>query len=399
VCPNITVRDRLRELDPAAGEASVYRTRDLVPPEMMPMLARGRVLVTNWHVFEAQSMTRVGDDGSRVVKAGVPVEDVSYVYIGDKVQTARGRSYLTLEEYRKRADAQVFTVLDEKFDENGKLVQAKIFNRRYLESDAALLERVLGREIGKKQNLLVFNDEAHHAYRILQETGDETDEESLLGTAEDDDVVAQEATVWVEGLDRVHKHRGINLCIDLSATPYFLARAGRDTGRPFPWTVSDFGLVDAIESGLVKIPQLAATDASGAERAQYFNVWDFVMKKLSPTERGRGQTGPKPEAVLKHAAQPIAMLAGEWRKTFDAWKDREDGRPPVFILVCKDIKIAKCVYEWIAEGRQPLEIAPFAVAELKNANGAQNTIRVDTKVVTESDSGASGGGAKADEAR
>jgi type III restriction enzyme len=63
VCPNITVRDRLRELDPAAGEASVYRTRDLVPPEMMPMLARGRVLVTNWHVFEPQSMTRVGDDG------------------------------------------------------------------------------------------------------------------------------------------------------------------------------------------------------------------------------------------------------------------------------------------------------------------------------------------------
>src|SRR5688572_16669937 len=123
------------------------------------------------------------------------------------------------------------------------------------------------------------------------------------------------------------------------------------------------------------------------------------MKKLSPTERGRGQTGPKPEAVLKHAAQPIAMLAGEWRKTFEAWKHNEDGRPPVFILVCKDIKIAKCVYEWIAEGKQPLEIAPFAVAELKNTSDAQNTIRVDTKVVTESDAGTSGGGAKADEGR
>jgi type III restriction enzyme len=399
VCPNITIRDRLRELDPAAGEASVYRTRDLVPPEMMPMLARGRVLVTNWHVFEPQATTRVGDDGARVVKAGVPVEDVSWVYIGDKIQTARGRSYLTLEEYQKRADAQVFVVLEEKRDENGKLTQAKIFNRRYMESDAALLERVLGREIGKKQNLLVFNDEAHHAYRILQTAAEEEDEESLLGTAEDDDVVAQEATVWVEGLDRIHKHRGINLCIDLSATPYFLARAGRDTGRPFPWTVSDFGLVDAIESGLVKIPQLAAGDASGAERAQYFNVWEFVMKKLSPTEKGRGQTGPKPEAVLKHAAQPIAMLAGEWRKTLEVWKTNEDGRPPVFILVCKDIKIAKCVYEWIAEGRQPLEIAPFAVAELKNTDAAQNTIRVDTKVVTESDADSTGGGAKGDEAR
>jgi type III restriction enzyme len=399
VCPNLTIRDRLRELDPALGEASIYRTRDLVPPEMMPVLARGRVLVTNWHVFEPQQMARVGDDGARVVKAGVPVEEVSYIYIGDKVTTARGRSYLTLEEYEKRADAQIFTVLEEQRDENGALTRAKVFYRRYVESDAALLDRILGREIGKKQNLLVFNDEAHHAYRIIQSAEDETDDESLLGTAADDDVVVEEATVWVEGLDRIHKHRGINLCIDLSATPYFLARAGRDTGRPFPWTVSDFGLIDAIESGLVKIPQLAASDASGAERAQYFNVWDFVMKKLSPTEKGRGQTGPKPEAVLKHAAQPIAMLAGEWRKTFEEWKAHEDRRPPVFILVCKDIKIAKVVYEWIAEGKQPLHIAPFAVAELRNTETTQNTIRVDTKVVTESDAGATGGGAKADEAR
>ena len=399
VCPNLTIRNRLRELDPATAEASVYRTRDLVPPDMMPMLSRGRVLVTNWHLFEPQQMARVGDDGARVVKAGVPVEDVAYIYIGDKITTARGRSYLTMDEYLKRADAQVFTVLEEERDENGSVTRAKVFYRRYVESDAALLERVLGRDIGKKQNLLVFNDEAHHAYRILQSTDAESDDESLMGTAEDDDVLARESTVWVEGLDRIHKHRGINLCVDLSATPYFLARAGRDTGRPFPWTVSDFGLIDAIESGLVKIPQLAAADASGAERAQYFNVWEFVMNKLSPAERGRGHTGPKPEAVLKHAAQPIAMLAGEWRKTFDEWKTHEDQRPPVFILVCKDIKIAKVVYEWIAEGTQPLEIAPFAVAELRNADGVQNTIRVDTKVVAESDSGATGGGAKGDESR
>ncbi len=399
VCPNLTIRNRLRELDPATAEASVYRTRDLVPPDMMPMLARGRVLVTNWHVFEPQQMARVGNDGARVVKAGVPVEEVDYIYIGDKITTARGRSYLTMEEYLKRADAQVFTVLEEERDENGAVTRAKVFYRRYVESDAALLERVLGRDIGKKQNLLVFNDEAHHAYRILQSTDEESDDESLMGTAEEDDVVAQEATVWVDGLDRIHKHRGINLCVDLSATPYFLARAGRDTGRPFPWTVSDFGLVDAIESGLVKIPQLAAADASGAERAQYFNVWEFVMKKLSPAERGRGHTGPKPEAVLKHAAQPIAMLAGEWRKTFDEWKTHEDLRPPVFILVCRDIKIAKVVYEWIAEGTQPLEIAPFAVAELRNAEDVKNTIRVDTKVVAESDAGVTGGGAKADDSR
>ena len=225
VCPNLTIRDRLRELDPASGEASVYRTRDLVPPDMMPMLSRGRVLVTNWHVFEPQGMARVGDDGARVVKSGVPIEEMDYIYIGDKITKARGRTYLTIEEYLKRADAQSFSVLEEEHDENGAITRAKVFYRRYVESDAALLERVLGRDIGKKQNLLVFNDEAHHAYRILQDGEAESDDEALTGTAEDDDVLAKESTVWIEGLDRIHRHRGINLCVDLSATPYFLARA------------------------------------------------------------------------------------------------------------------------------------------------------------------------------
>ena len=358
----------------------------------MPLLTRGRVLVTNWHVFEPQQMS----EGTRVVKRGVPVEEYSFITIGDKNTTARGITYLTLDEYQKRADAQWFTVLDEERDENGALKRAKIFHRKFVESDAALLQRVLGRDIGKKENLLVFNDEAHHAYRILQSRDDESDDESLTGTAADDDVMAKESTVWVEGLDRIHKHRGINLCIDLSATPYFLARAGRDTGRPFPWTVSDFGLVDAIESGLVKIPQLAVADAGGAERAEYFNIWEFVMKRLSGAERGRGRRGPKPEAVLKHAAHPIAMLAGEWRKAFLEKQKTDDERPPVFILVCKDIRIAKVIYEWIAEGKQPLEIPPFAVRELHNTETEQNTIRVDTKVVADSDG--SSGGAKADEA-
>ena len=73
----------------------------------------------------------------------------------------------------------------------------------------------------------------------------------------------KEATVWIDGLDRIQKLRGINFCVDLSATPYFLGRVGQETNRPFPWVVSDFGLIDAIESGLVKIPQLAVRDTTG----------------------------------------------------------------------------------------------------------------------------------------
>ena len=126
---------------------------------------------------------------------------------------------------------------------------------RYVESDTRWIQRVLGKDVGGKQNILVLNDEAHHAYRIRQAENDLLEEYEALDE-ETIEEFAQEATVWIDGLDRIQKHRGINFCVDLSATPYYLARAGAETNKIFPWVVSDFGLTDAIESGLVKIPQL-----------------------------------------------------------------------------------------------------------------------------------------------
>lgn len=398
ICPNVTIRDRLRELDPTEGDASIYRTRGLVPPELMSQLARGRVMVTNWHVFEPQST----QGGSRVVRAGVRIETSETVVIGDRNTTARGSRYMTRVAYQALVDAGEVFVKDEELDGDGLVKKAKIVSWKYVESDLALLERVVERQLGKKKNLLVFNDEAHHAYRITQGTEDEVDAEALTGSAEDDDDLAREATVWVEGLDRIHAHRGINFTVDLSATPYFLARAGRDTARPFPWTVSDFGLVDAIESGLVKIPQLPAQDATGADRSPYFNIWEWVKGKLTPAERG-GRTGTfRPEAVLKWAASPIVMLAGEWRQEFARWRSEKEDRPPVFIIVCKDIRLAKVVHEWIAEDKCPEGIPSLSVSELRNSADELNTIRVDSKVIAETD--ASRGdddsrGAKVDEAR
>src|SRR5207253_10228041 len=140
-----------------------------------------------------------------------------------------------------------------------------------------------GREVGGKQNILVLNDEAHHAYRIRHEEPD-ADEAEEFGEEEEAEEFFKEATVWIDGLDRVHKQRGINFCVDLSATPYFLGRVGQDTNRPFPWVVSDFGLIDAIESGLVKIPQLAVRDPTGDDPPAYVNIWRWVLNKLSPAE-------------------------------------------------------------------------------------------------------------------
>jgi type III restriction enzyme len=395
VCPNVTIRDRLQELDVDRGEASIYRTRDLVPAALMPRLAQGRVVVSNWHVFEPRTQG-VGDVSAGVLKVGQPVTRTERVYIGDKNTTARGDRYLTDTEYLRLVASGELDEVAPPADNDGRRY-AIVRWTRYVESDTSIVQRILGRSRGK-QNILVLNDEAHHAYRIHRE-GVEGEEEAF-GDADVEEEYVREATVWIEGLDRIHKLRGINRCVDLSATPFFLGAAGRETGRPFPWTVSDFGLIDAIESGLVKIPQLAVRDETGGERPKYHNLWRWVMDNLTPAERGGRRGSPKPEAVLKWANIPISTMVGDWERTRAEWATTEEQRPPVLILVCKDVKLAKVVYDWIAEGWSSYDVPVLGVESLRNVDGELRTIRVDSKVVAETDAGAGeGGGSKADDAR
>ncbi len=385
VCPNVTIRNRLAELDPRAGEASLYRTRDLVPERLMPDLTQGRVLVTNWHIFEPQG-SAVGGTGARVVKTGRPVPFDETFQVARKTTSFRGRRYITPEALAARIASGELTVVDEKRDAQGNLVSVKVRGVRYVESDTALVERVL-REVGGKRNVLVFNDEAHHAYRIRRNEaqGDDSSEEDENGDADEEFV--KSATVWVDGLDRINKLRGINFCVDLSATPYFIGRVGQATNSVFPWVVSDFGLTDAIESGLVKIPQLAVRDTTGAAIPGYFNIWHWILPKLTAAERGGRKGNPKPEAILKYADTPIAMLGSLWDEERRRWEvDLKEERPPVFILVCKNTKIAKVLHEWLAEGKSPTGIPPAKIDALRNRPDRLVTIRVDTKVVHESDS-------------
>ncbi|MGH7320996.1 MAG: restriction endonuclease, partial [Candidatus Rokuibacteriota bacterium] len=345
---------------------------------------KGRVLVTNWHVFEPQGV-QAGGVSARVARAGVPVRTQETITIGPKTTTARGRRYLTPEELDRQVAAGLLTVLDEDRDRQGHLRKVKVESVRYVESDTALVGRVLEREVGGKQNLLVLNDEAHHAYRIKKEEPDEG-EGDVFGETEESEDFFREATVWIDGLDRIHKLRGINVCVDLSATPYFLGRVGQETNRIFPWVVSDFGLTDAIESGLVKIPQLAVRDTTGAAIPGYFNIWRWILPKLTPAERGGARGSPKPEAILKWASTPVAMLGGLWEELRAEWEDhRDDPRPPVFIIVCKTTAIAKVAYEWLALGHPPAGIPPANIPGFLN-DGSTNTIRVDSKVVHETDS-------------
>lgn len=394
VCPNVTIRNRLEELKPQGGEASLYRTRDLVPSHLMPQLVRGYVLVTNWHVFEPRAVQAVGQT-AKVLRSGRQVQTRETIRIGAKTTTARGTRYLTLDDLERQIANGLLTVRDEQRDRQGNLKSVSVESFRYVESDAKLIERVLGREIGGKGNILVMNDEAHHAYRLRRMEPDD-EEEDLFGETEEGEEFYREATVWVDGLDRIHKHRGINQCIDLSATPYYLGRVGQDANRPFPWVVSDFGLIDAIESGLVKIPQLAIRDTSGNTVPGYFNIWRWILPKLTPAERGGRRAVVKPEAVLKYAHVPVAMLAGLWNELRGEWEKRKgESRPPVFIIVCKNTALAKVIHLWLAEDKSPVGIPPARLDGLRNVNGDIRTIRVDSKVVRESDSGQ----AKSDEDR
>ncbi len=394
VCPNVTIRDRLMELDPKKGEASIYRTRDLIPQPMMPQLSQGRVLTVNWHVFEPHT----SQSANKVVKTGKRTLVRETIFIGDKNTTARGRRYITEDTLRQQHGMGLIEVIEEIRDKSGTLKRAMIKSEKYIETDAAILRRILDGELGTRRNILVFNDEAHHAYRLHttdDDKGNDSDNE-MLG---DDEMTAnyyKEATVWVDGLDKVHKLRGINFCADFSATPYFLGKAGDNTNRIFPWTVSNFGLQDAIESGLVKIPQLAAQDSSGKSVPGYFNIWKWILPQLTPTERGGKKSGAKPEAIVKYAHTPIAMLGGMWEKTRQEWAVSADPRPPVFILVCKTKKLAKVVYEWLADDKPPSATIPRAgLPELRNTEDKQNTICVYSDVQRDIESG----NTKSDETR
>jgi type III restriction enzyme len=140
VCPNVTIRSRLGELDPRAGEASLYRTRDLVPERLMADLTQGRVLLMNWHLFEPQGL-QIGGVSAKVSKAGVPVRIRETVTIGPKTTTARGGRYLTMAELDRQVGADLLTVIREQRDRHGSLKKVEIEAVRYVESDTALVNR------------------------------------------------------------------------------------------------------------------------------------------------------------------------------------------------------------------------------------------------------------------
>jgi len=299
------------------GSAENYYDKfDLVPRHLRPDLNRGKFFVTNWHLFQ-------------------PYEDAA-------------RSVVKLGE----------------------------------ESDEAFVKRVLERELGKSQRILVLNDEAHHAYRIRRAERDEESARVKLEVEADPTVEDEEreATVWIEGLDRVHRVRTILQCIDLSATPMYGKGSGRE-GRPFEWIVSDFSLVDAIEAGLVKIPRIPILDNSGAENPKYLNIWRQIRGKIPKRKSGDGVPDIK---VMAEAEGALIQVASQWKATFEAWKKGNVKIPPCMIVVCNNTFVAEIFAEHIGEKGHTLP-------DLKNGETQQYTLRIDSALLKKAESAVEGG--------
>lgn len=248
--------------------------------------------------------------------------------------------------------------------------------QRGVESDTAFCRRAL-KKLGNKQNILVINDEAHHAYRpapLSDEVKEQLSEEEIKER--------EEATVWVSGLDRINAVRRINFCADFSATPFYIKGSGYQEGTPFPWVVSDFGLVDAIESGIVKIPRVPVDDNTGMLIPKYFRLWETINQALPASERQTARRRAKPESVLREAEGALVTLASEWKKTFDEFQKCGSPVPPVMIVVCDNTDLSKLVHEHIVRGK--------VLRELENGQNGEVTFRIDTKLLAEAEAAREG---------
>ncbi len=269
------------------------------------------------------------------------------------------------------------------------------------ETEEVFAKRVLG-ELYDCGPVMVLNDEAHHAYRPNPEaSGEQVDAEGKKAR--------EEATVWVTGLDKLNKGRGINFCVDLSATPFYIKGSGYAEGTPFPWLVSDFGLVDAIESGITKIPRLPVSDTTGRPEPKYFRLWQWINERVQPAERlpGRGRK-PKPEVVYREAEDALNTLASQWKERFEyieQGSDKKQKLPNSIIIVCDNTDIAEYFFQKIsgedevevveAPGRSKAKRAKTQTAYgqgqvfpelLSNTESRQRTLRIDSKMIAEAES-------------
>ena len=294
VTPGITIRDRLRVLMPNDA-GNYYRFLDIVPPDLMPELGKAKIVITNFHAFLMREHTSAGKLTKSLLqdKGGAPSP--------------------------------------------------------FTETPDQMVRRVC-RELGTQKNILVINDESHHCYR--RRVGGE--EIKLVGDERKEaEKREEEARIWISGLEAVKAKIGVKVVYDLSATPFFLRGSGYSEGTLFPWVVSDFSLIDAIESGIVKVPRVPVADDNMLHDSPvYRDIWPLIREQLPRKGRGTDAvTGePKLPVELEGALQ---SLYSNYEKYYRRWEKNAEAQarghtPPVFIVVCNNTNVSKLVFDHIA---------------------------------------------------
>ncbi|HUP68399.1 MAG TPA: DEAD/DEAH box helicase family protein [Acidimicrobiales bacterium] len=290
VTPGITIRDRLRVLLPA-DDGNYYRERDLVPPDLWPTLADASIYITNFHTL------RLGD-----------------------AKEIRGIAGNT----RKLLTA-------------GKKIDS------FKETDAQMVERVLRDLAGRgKCEIVVLNDEAHHCYQDKPLDAGPLDAEAKERN--------EGARVWFRGLRAIVRKIGVKSIYDLSATPFYLGGSGYNEGYIFPWVASDFSLMDAIESGIVKVPRVPVDDDATGKLPTYLSLWEHIGADL-PKRAGRKAASDADWTPPVELEGAMRSLYRSYDRRFKQWQDELAALgepPPVFILVCPNTIVSKLVYDWIA---------------------------------------------------
>ena len=207
-----------------------------------------------------------------------------------------------------------------------------------------MLQRVMPDLMGFK-HIVALNDEAHHCYREKPNS----DEEELKGDEKKEaEKNSEAARLWISGLEAANRKLGVSRVFDLSATPFFLSGSGYIEGTLFPWTMSDFSLMDAIECGIVKLPRVpVAENIPGDDIPVYRNLWAKIGKEMPKKGRGSGES-PDPLKLPTKLQTALQALYGHYEKTFKLWQDAGISVPPCFIIVCQNTTISKLIYDYIS---------------------------------------------------
>ncbi len=291
VTPGITIKDRLRVLQPNDPD-SYYQSRELVPNDMLPDLEKAKIVITNYHAFKLRERMELSKGGRSLLQG-------------------RGETLTTLE------------------------------------TEGQMLQRVMPELMGLK-NVLILNDEAHHCYR--EKPGEEEEGELKGDDRREAEKNTEAARLWISGLEIVGDKLGINRVMDLSATPFFLRGSGYAEGTLFPWTMCDFSLMDAIECGIVKLPRVPVADnIPGGEMPKFRNLWEHIRTDMPKKGRGKAKT-LDPLSLPIQLQTALDALYGHYQKTFEVMEKRKEDYevPPCFIVVCNNTSTSKLVYDYIS---------------------------------------------------